>query len=1070
MSSESSLFFLTTMKIEHTCLWHMKKILTGLLLFTLPLSSFAKIFTIQFGGIHGFAYLPVTMNVSVGDTVRWIGTFSQYPLQSNAVPSGAKTIGPINVGDTFNYIVNVPGEYDYQCNTYVALGMTGNFTATQQHFGLTNEGREFYLGMLIPSYNSVEGPYESKGFEVFAMMTTHYDNTINVSYFDETGNEIPEQPIRLLGGGTIKMPLRIGSMQMDITSDVPVFRSCHIKSKYPITVTYISVGPCAGGSYLALPVMGLGKNYVAASYTDNPGNGAFTNNGLQTSSYYVAGTLPDSVDVAGGIVLIIATEDGTNVKITPMATTATGHTGVTGGKGFPYGMQLRRGQCYLVRSNGQSDDHDLSGSLIEASKPVAVISGHENASLGGFDPFTYLMEARDFMIEQMIPVEYWDSIGYVSIPLAETTPYPTEGHGDTYRVYCFDSTTVKAELDVQGVSGGHDVSPHRLTTPTSLVDVSAPVDVYSTNGKKINVMQYDERSQTDKSPDPAPSMMTVIPKSRWKTSYYVSIPTNANSQITFLTNFLNVIGTNLGNITVSVNGGIPNFLTSFSKFGNFNSVSNQFPSLKGTQFQVPAATNASVSYFLSSDQPFAAYFYTMENFQTPPGAQRGDWSNLRNEYAAPAGMQLNTGVSPSFVIDTQSTCSGWHLCIRDTGSSDPGIKAVILIDDPDGIYWQQQTKFSNVVFDQTSSDYIDGELHPGWHTNEPYCFDLGVVNPLNAAFALIAVVDNLGNAIILRLNRTATAIDLTTKPATSGRADSIVFPVKKIGDQICTTFVLKNVTSKGGTSQKFNSAQLSNNDTTYKIGAVIPSLPSEVGAQDSLTIQVCYTPKDSSRHEDSLIVKTDCLTFTISLDAHGATGLISAGDLDFGSVTVEDTVCETLKIKNVGSAPFSLLSSFTLSDTINFSIDPKSLAGLPSQISAGANISITICFHPKTEGAYSAGIDWTTDLEGSFKHSIKDHSSLTGIATPKAGVKTHPIYDLLTIRPNPVNGNFVMIYNAPSNVLHVTVTSVLGETMIELAHPNARQFMLDLSKLHPGTYFARFTMPDEVLTRKIVKE
>lgn len=297
-----------------------KRNLFALLIFvvmtmSLVASSHAKIYTIQFGDIHGFTYLPASLNVFVGDTVRWIGNFSQYPLQSTSVPAGAATIDRVNVGDTFLYIVNIAGEYDYQCNTYISLGMAGSFTATKQLYGLTNEGREFYLGMLFPSYNSVEGPLEIIDFEVFAMITTHYDNTINVSYFDESGNESLEQPIRLLRGSTIKMPLKVGSMLMDTASDLPAYRSCHIKSKNPITVTYISVGPCAGGSYLALPVMGLGKNYVAASYTDNPGNGAFTNTGLHTSTWYIAGTLPDSIDFAGGVFLVIGTEDGTTSKL-----------------------------------------------------------------------------------------------------------------------------------------------------------------------------------------------------------------------------------------------------------------------------------------------------------------------------------------------------------------------------------------------------------------------------------------------------------------------------------------------------------------------------------------------------------------------------------------------------------------------------------------------------------------------------------------------------------------------------------------------------------------------------------
>ena len=52
------------------------------------------------------------------------------------------------------------------------------------------------------------------------------------------------------------------------------------------------------------------------------------------------------------------------------------------------------------------------------------------------------------MIEEMIPVEYWDSAGYMSVPFLAGAPPRTDGIGDTYRIYAFDAGTVKAAVAI----------------------------------------------------------------------------------------------------------------------------------------------------------------------------------------------------------------------------------------------------------------------------------------------------------------------------------------------------------------------------------------------------------------------------------------------------------------------------------------------------------------------------------------------------------------------------------------------------------------------------------------------
>ncbi len=1016
---------------------------------------------IRFGDVNGYSYFPKTLNVFVGDTIKWVGKFSDLPLQSTTVPPGALPFGPINAGDTFIYVVKVDGEYGYQNNIYAPIGMSGSFIATKPLYGISNEGREFYLGFIRPSYWNALNSYVSQSFHINALISTYYDNTIRVSYFENDGREVENNTYFATAGRSISVPLITSSMKMDSVSDIPAYRACYIKSEKPISVIYTSVGVCSGGSYLALPVLGLGRNYVVASYNDNPGEGALLG-------------LAKAIDSSSGYFMIIGTENGTTIKITPTSNLASGHPGSHSGIPVPYTIQLNRAQCYFARSLGKNMDDDISGTIIEASKPVAVLSGQENAILGGTD--NYSMEARDFMIEQMIPVEFWDSVGYISGPLAEGVPPGIDGHGDAYRIYTFEKNSFPVHLDAQGITGGYDWSTRRLLSAPEKLDLNVPVEAYSTNGSKISLMQYDEHSVPKTAPWPAPSMISIVPVSRWRTQFMFAVQKAPDQQqYPYFRNYsyINVIATNNNAIKISNNGGSPLSLSSFSAIGSFNGLTSHYPNVKLTQYRIPQGSLN--QYTLFSTTPFMVYAYTVQDyaaFNDELGRiDPTNGANFMNEYASPAGMQLNTGVTPSFVVNSTQKCTGWHICVADTSKEDPGIKAAILIDDPDGVYWSTPTKFSNVSFTAESPDYADGELHPHWHSKEGYCFDINYVDPLSGAFAPMAIVDNLGNAIILNLERSAPTVKLSTLPATQKRADSIVFPVKKIGEQICTTFVVKNTAPKNGSALNFSSALLTNSDPSYKIISITPPLPHSLAASDSITLQVCYTPPDSSRHRDSLIINSDCFALTISLDAHGSTGLISAGDIDFGSVKIGETVTKIVQIKNIGSANFNLTREYLFSDSVNFSLDPISAGKLPALLIVGGSVIMNIQFHPQSTGTITGGIDWSSDLEPAFKHSVKDHSSLAGIGTPKdtsgnVGVSGNSSEEFsFSIHPNPVNGNVIAVNiqgngglirhgGHPTTSDMLAIFDVLGREVYRREIPEGVfQLQVPLTVLPAGVYY-----------------
>ncbi len=239
--------------------------------------------------------------------------------------------------------------------------------------------------------------------------------------------------------------------------------------------------------------------------------------------------------------------------------------------------------------------------------------------------------------------------------------------------------------------------------------------------------------------------------------------------------------------------------------------------------------------------------------------------------------------------------------------------------------------------------------------------------------------------------------------------------------------MLKNSAPAGSPPFILESAGVINKDTEYRIVSLSSSLPATIAAQDSLSLEVCFAPLDSTFFPDSLVVRTDCYSFAVALDGQGLTGLISASDLDFGSVNAGDTVCKNVLIKNIGSAPFLLGRSFILSDTIIFSVDESKL---PISIPPGGSISIEVCFHPRSEGPYRAVIEWSTDLAASFAHSIKSNSILSGTGTSNAGVKTPLEPNSFLVRPNPTRNELDMYFqqDAGQNT-RIEIFDAIGKTV-----------------------------------------
>ncbi len=147
----------------------------------------------------------------------------------------------------------------------------------------------------------------------------------------------------------------------------------HIVSDQPVAVYGLDRRFQTTDTYLAHPVNVLGKTYRAMGYT-------WLQNDLLSQ------------------MAVIATENDTRVTITPSVRTQKGRP-----PGVPFDVKLNRGDVYqVIPKYDPSGNSDLTGTLIESDKPIAVFSGHNCAYVP--DP---KVKACNLLIEQLPALQSW---------------------------------------------------------------------------------------------------------------------------------------------------------------------------------------------------------------------------------------------------------------------------------------------------------------------------------------------------------------------------------------------------------------------------------------------------------------------------------------------------------------------------------------------------------------------------------------------------------------------------------------------------------------------------------------
>ncbi|PPD21631.1 MAG: hypothetical protein CTY24_07465 [Methylobacter sp.] len=289
-----------------------------------------------------------------------------------------------------------------------------------------------------------------------------------------------------------------------ITSDTVQNLGINITAAEEVTVYGLNRVQFTTDAFLGLPVDILGTEYI--------------NLGFENSL------------VPGTQFGIVASQDNTTVTITPSADAGSRRVGV------PYSIILNQGQTYqLISTNTASD---LTGTVIQADRPIAVFGGHQCSNVPIGVPFC------DHLVEQLPPTSTWGQ-SFLTVPLA------TRVGGDTFRILASqDETEVR-------VNGNLVATLSRGQFHEEIILVQAEISA----NNPVLVAQYSNGTNFDGvTSDPFETL--IPPNEQFLANYTVTTPASG-----FSGNFINIVAPNAAVGAINLDGSpIPS--ASFTPIGS----------------------------------------------------------------------------------------------------------------------------------------------------------------------------------------------------------------------------------------------------------------------------------------------------------------------------------------------------------------------------------------------------------------------------------------------------------------------------------------------------------------------
>lgn len=443
---------------------------------------------------------------------------------------------------------NQTSTFAKRCLLLLIVLLTTQFSSRSLAQGtIPSVGVDFWYGYM---HNSASSNHELRLFITSQVSTT---GTVDIPLqgWSTTFSVVPNVTT------TVVIPTSAGEA---INSDVVESKGIHVTTADSVSLFAINFATYSADASKILPKQSLGTDYLVSAYQ---GHSSQSRSEL----------------------LIVATEDNTQIEITPSVTTQGLHTA-----GVPYVLDLDAGEVYQLRSLNGTED--LTGTRIVATaqsgdcRPFAVFAGAQCANV----PSGCM--TCDHLFDQLFPVETWGTEYYV-------VPYQTTGTF-TYRVIARDNGTL---VSLNGAA------PLSMTAGQVLEFNNVTSDVQVVGNKPIQVVQFMQGDNCSLNGDPA---MLVL---------------NGNDQkidnVTFSTVSSSVITNHFANIIVETadvgNVQLDNVTIPASNFTMFSANPlNSFAQVPLTQGSHNLQANNGLTAYIYGMGSAESYSYSVGSFQSEP--------------------------------------------------------------------------------------------------------------------------------------------------------------------------------------------------------------------------------------------------------------------------------------------------------------------------------------------------------------------------------------------------------------------------------------------------------------------
>ena len=167
-----------------------------------------------------------------------------------------------------------------------------------------------------------------------------------------------------------------------------------------------------------------------------------------------------------------------------------------------------------------------------------------------------------------------------------------------------------------------------------------------------------------------------------------------------------------------------------------------------------------------------------------------------------------------------------------------------------------------------------------------------------------------------------------------------------------------DVVNSGNADATVNSCSVSNSAFS------VQNCPTTLTAGSTTTINVVFTPTDIADYTGTLTIKTDKGDYSVQLSGKG-TGLeVSTKTLNFGSVSINNSVTKTITITNTGSSDITINQINAIPDGYNIKIgnqDVTSGTTLNIKLPAGNSLKLYVTFAPAAEQTFIGSFVIDTD-------------------------------------------------------------------------------------------------------------